>query len=104
VARPFAERELKGKLSHGLNTDRMQAGKALVPVSYPDGGARAMALAHGEITEKTIGAAFEVVSIGSPVSISRTMTRSFSMSSRRRESASGFSRRRIPQCWHQRSR
>jgi hypothetical protein len=35
----------------------------LVPVSYGDGGTRAMALEHEEITEQIIGAAFEVYSI-----------------------------------------
>jgi hypothetical protein len=48
---------------NGLNTDRIQAGKELVPESYGDGGTRAMALEHGEITEQIIGAAFEVYSI-----------------------------------------
>jgi GxxExxY protein len=41
----------------------MQAGKELVSVSYGDGGTRAMALEHEEITEQIIGAAFEVYSI-----------------------------------------
>ena len=41
----------------------MQAGKELAPVNYGDGGTRAMALEHGEITEQIIGAAFEVYSI-----------------------------------------
>ena len=41
----------------------MQAGKEPVPVSYRDGGTRAMVLEHGEITEQIIGAAFEVYSI-----------------------------------------
>ena len=41
----------------------MQASKKLVPMSYGDGGTRAMALEHGEITEQKIGAAFEVYSI-----------------------------------------
>jgi PD-(D/E)XK nuclease superfamily len=41
----------------------MQAGKELVPVCYGDGGTKAMALEHAEITEQIIGAAFEVYSI-----------------------------------------
>jgi hypothetical protein len=41
----------------------MQPGKELVPESYGDGGTSAMALEHGEITEQTIGTAFEVFSI-----------------------------------------
>jgi hypothetical protein len=41
----------------------MQAGQKLVPVSYRNGDTRAMALEHGEITERIIGAAFEVYSI-----------------------------------------
>ena len=35
----------------------------MVPVSYGDGGTKAMALEHAEITEQIIGAAFEVHSI-----------------------------------------
>jgi GxxExxY protein len=41
----------------------MRAGKELVPANYRNGGTRAMALEHGEITEQIIGAAFEVYSI-----------------------------------------
>jgi hypothetical protein len=41
----------------------MQAGKELVPVSYGDGGTKAMALERAEITEQIIGAAFDVYSI-----------------------------------------
>ena len=41
----------------------MQARKAMVPVSYGDGGTRAMVLEHEEITQQIIGAAFEVYSI-----------------------------------------
>jgi hypothetical protein len=41
----------------------MQVGKESVPESHGDGGTRAMALEHGEITEQIIGAAFEVYSI-----------------------------------------
>ena len=41
----------------------MQASKKLVPMSYGDGGTRAMALEHREITEQIIGPAFEVYSI-----------------------------------------
>jgi hypothetical protein len=41
----------------------MQAGEEPVPVSYRNGGTRAMALEPGEITEQIIGAAFEVYSI-----------------------------------------
>jgi hypothetical protein len=42
------------KFCHGFNTDTMQAGKELVPVNYGDGGTRAMALEHREITEPII--------------------------------------------------
>ncbi len=46
------EGEIEPRIEHGLNTDKMLAGKELVPVSYDDGGIRAMALEHGEITEQ----------------------------------------------------
>jgi hypothetical protein len=41
-----AEGNIEPLIEHGLNTDKMQAGKELVPVSYDDGGIRAMALEH----------------------------------------------------------
>jgi hypothetical protein len=34
------DRENQPRIEHGLNTDRMQAGKELVSVSYGDGGTR----------------------------------------------------------------
>jgi hypothetical protein len=55
--------EIQPRIEHGLNTDRMQAGRELVPVNYGDGATKALALEHGEITEQIIGAAFEVYSI-----------------------------------------
>ena len=60
--RPFFP-EVLPRIEHGFNTDTMQASKKLVPMSYGDGGTRAMALEHGEITDQIIGAAFEVYSI-----------------------------------------
>ena len=54
---------LTHRTEHGFNTDTIQAGKELLPMSYGDGGTTAMALEHGEITEQIIGAAFEVYSI-----------------------------------------
>lgn len=57
--------EIQPRIEHGLNTDRVQARRKLVPPGYGDGGTRAMALEHEEITEQIVGAAFEVYSMSS---------------------------------------